>query len=335
MSAGSAPAHRFPAATTWLLVCALVGGAAADEGEPAPADTTATIRGVSAGPHAFQVVEDLVLRDEPRAKDLHVRITYPREAGRHPLIVYSHGAYGSKDAYAPLVEHWASHGYICIQPTHEDSLRLGARSGEDVFRTWRSRPADVRFLLDSMDEIAERLPALGARLDRERIGVGGHSFGAHTAQLVGGVTTRARGGEPESHRDPRVRAVLLISPQGRGDLLTETSFQGLVVPALIVTGSRDRGRGGQSPTWRRDPFDLSPAGSKWLVWIDGADHGFGGITGRTRPGRRRNADHVAWVKAATLSFWNATLREDEDDAAYLASDRLPRATDGALRIERR
>jgi hypothetical protein len=65
-----------------------------------------------AGRFEVGAVEELVLHDAKRAKDLPLRVTYPRGGDRHPLIVWSHGAGGSKDNYQPIVTHWASHGYV-------------------------------------------------------------------------------------------------------------------------------------------------------------------------------------------------------------------------------
>jgi hypothetical protein len=48
-------------------------------------------------PHELAVVDTLVLRDAKRGKDLPLRLTYPIGKNHHPLIVWSHGAGGSKD----------------------------------------------------------------------------------------------------------------------------------------------------------------------------------------------------------------------------------------------
>jgi predicted dienelactone hydrolase len=281
-------------------------------------------------------VEKLVLKDGKREKDLQIRITYPEKRGTYPLLVFSHGAFGSKDAYEPLIEHWASHGYVCIQATHSDSLSLGGRPGPGAFRDWKNRPKDVSFVLDSLDEIERRVPDLKGALDREKIGVGGHSFGAHTSQLVGGVKTRGLAGL-ESHRDRRVRAALLISPQGRGRLLGDDSWKAFKTPAMVITGSNDKGRNGEDPKWRLDPYALSPAGDKYLVWIEGAYHGFGGITGKKRwsGSGPDNADHVSIVKKASLAFWDAYVKEKKEAKALLESDAPFKSEKSKVRFERK
>lgn len=97
------------------------------------------------GPFGVRTVEYLVLAETHRNKSLELRVQYPvlaktvsnmsqatgTELERFPLIIFSHGAGGSKDGALPLTRHWVTHGYITIQPTHEDSVILRRRRGEN------------------------------------------------------------------------------------------------------------------------------------------------------------------------------------------------------------
>jgi len=76
------------------------------------------------GPYTVESRQSFELRDPRRDKIIPLRITWPNARGPHPLIVFCHGALGSKDAGQPLVQHWASHGYVVIQPTFGDSMSL-------------------------------------------------------------------------------------------------------------------------------------------------------------------------------------------------------------------
>ncbi len=286
------------------------------------------------GPYAVRDVQELVLRDTSRGKDLQLRIRHPDAAGPFPVIVWSHGALGSKDNYGVLTEHWASHGYVVIQPTHADSRRLGGRI-RDVrsFQGWEDRPRDVSFVLDSLDELARREPALAGKLDAARIGVGGHSFGAHTAQLIGGARTFGRRGE-QSFFDPRVTAVMLLSAQGPGEMLRESSWRTLARPMLVMSGSRDGPtRTGQPAEWRRLPYELSPPGDKHLIWVEGLDHGYGGISGARSLRNRRNADHVRYTQSATLAFWDTYLKDRAEARAYLLSRERIAPSGGAIEMQ--
>lgn len=288
------------------------------------------------GPFPVQT-KQLLLRDAKRNKDIRLRVNYPVGTGPFPVIVWSHGAGGSKDNYRPLTEHWASHGYVTIQASHSDSRSLAANPRDPIsFRDWQSRPTDVSFILDSLAELEKAEPALQGNLDAKRFGVGGHSFGANTAQLVGGATAfLARGAT--SFADQRVTAVLLLSGQGPGEMLTEKSWEGFVKPLLVMTGSADGPtRTGQPAEWRKKPYALSPQGDKYLVWVDGLDHGFGGITGvNFNPRNKPNPDHVRYTKIVTLAFWDAYLKESKEARAFLESDKLPAFSQGTLQLERK
>lgn len=281
-------------------------------------------------------VPELTLRDAARNKDLHVRINYPREGGPYPIVVFSHGAWGSKDGHTMLTELWASHGYVTIQPDHADSRSLGVRVGDQsVFREWRTRPADVSFILDSLAGIETNVPALRGKMDAQRIGVSGHSYGANTAQLVGGAKAFIAGREV-SFADPRVTAVALLSGQGPGEMLTEKSWEHFTKPLLVMTGSRDGPtRTGQPAVWRKKPYELSPSGDKYLMWVEGMDHGFGSISG-LKDGLvkfQSNEDHIRYTKMVTLAFWDAFLKGDPDAKVYLASDALSVFSEGSVTVE--
>jgi len=273
---------------------------------PVGAQTGSPPYKAATGPFAVGTVPEVVLHDAARNKDLPVFVSYPKGDGRFPVIIFSHGAMGSGDVGFPIVEHWTSHGYVVLCPTHADSIKLRRAQGKagvgDTLSAiresgrsgrwddnWTARPRDVSFVLDSLNDLEAKVPALRGKLDRDRMAVGGHSLGAYTAQVAGGATVRMPGkAEPQSLRDPRLKAVLQLSGQGRGQQgLYERSWVGMKLPMMCVTGSLDRGAQGQQPGWRRDPFALSAPGGKYFLFIEGANHGsftgkmaVGGLSGR-------------------------------------------------------
>ena len=292
------------------------------------------------GPHEVESVAELVLRDEKRGKDLQLRVSFSNHAGVFPVVVWSHGATGSKDDYQPLVRHWVSYGYVCIQANHSDSRALAGMSqtGQvaNKFQDWANRPKDVAFILDSLDAIEAKVQGLKGKMDKKTIGVGGHSFGAHTAQLVAGTTTVDLGGVRTSHADPRPKAFVLISPQGRGPQLDDKSWEGLTRPFLSIIGSNDWGRNGDPVDWRLDPFRLASSTDKYLLYIEGAHHDFGGIGGGVayRNAGPANANHLAYVLSATTAFWDAYLKDDREARSYLSTDVVSRMSQGEAKITR-
>jgi predicted dienelactone hydrolase len=299
--------------------------------------------------------QDLVLRDERRHKDLEVTVRHPAvgpgDAARFPLVVFSHGAGGSRAAFADLTAHWASHGYVVVLPTHADSIELRRRKGEDLSYLARDlnslirdvrpldRLADVVFLLDSVGALEQRVAGLrdkdgAGRIDRERIGMAGHSAGALTTQMAAGVKVRgAVPGAPLEARsvgDARIDAAILISGQGTTNrMFTEESWRDLSKPMLVITGSKDVAAiGSETPASRREPYEKAKPGDKYLVFIEGATHssyqgkGPGLRLDREQPPDAELKMIAEVTAAATLAFLDLYLKDDKAARAYLRSEAL-------------
>ena len=308
---------------------------------------------LSALPTASQ---EVVLDDSKRGKKIYVRFTYPTEGGPYPVIVFSHGAGGSRDGYEYLAKYWAEHGYVCLQPSHVDSIALNRelgvrfsfvktiRSLPSDRHSWLERVRDVSFLIDSLPKLSEE-PALKGKMITAEVGVGGHSFGAFTSQLIGGASVPSVAADSTDPKvaDQRVRCILAISPQGvrpnEGSLGFESpdSFRGLKLPAMFLTGDRDQSVWNGS-NQRADAFRNSPAGDKYFVSINGANHmTFAGmkkeassnaygqmlweraIDSKMPASYGDEADHLNLTVVLTTLFWNAYLKGDVQTRTYLQS----------------
>ena len=124
-----------------------------------------------------------------------------------------------------------------IQPSHSDSGWLGTRL-DDPNRFLLAKPAGPTFPSSSIrsKRWSRRSPVLAGKLDGTRVGVGGHSFGANTAQLVGGAKTFLATGE-KSFADKRVKAIMLDRDRDPEEMLRETSWEKSSPPLLVMTGS--------------------------------------------------------------------------------------------------
>ncbi len=330
---------------------------------------------VSGGGYAVAVENEVVIRDETRGKYLPVRIFYPDARGRFPVIIFSHGAGGSKNGNDALAEYWASYGFVVFLPTHADSVSYKPRGERapamwDLLADidtdsegWANRARDISFVIDSLDDIERSVPEIAGKLAHTRIGVGGHSYGAFTAQLIGGATVTPPGTDKSvSYRDDRADAILLLSGQGSGQMgLTRESWKKVQVPMMSMTGSNDRALKGQPPEWRMEHFNLAPAGDKYFVFIDGAYHmSFTGKLAVSRldflrerlftrlidrssegwSGGSKEAPSEGWnqkeifdcVKIESLAFWNAYLKGDPDAKEFLTSRGLERISEGAVKV---
>ena len=303
------------------------------------------------GPYKVGVVEEILLQDAAQDSDLPVKVRYPKDApGPLPVVIFSHGAGGSGDAFPELTEHWASYGYVVLLPTHADSIQLRRQKGErvaglianprqviDAVRPMQ-RLADVKLILDSLGTFEEKIPALkGAdgkgNLDRERIGMAGHSAGALTTQIAAGVLTRTTlMGGAKDVGDKRIRAAILISGQGTTNrMFTKDSWSQLDKPMLVITGSLDSlSLTHETPESREEPYDLAKAGDKYLLFIEGATHSsYAGKATSVLLGEKPTSDiHMITdvTAAATLAFLDAYVGGDERARArakaYLESEKI-------------
>jgi dienelactone hydrolase len=290
----------------------------------------------TSGPDKVLTVENIVLHDPARNKNIPIKIYYPAGIGQFPVIIFSHGALASKDSYSGLGQYWASYGYVSIHPSHADSVadcgfRGTLRQAISDPRAWENRPEDVSFIIDSLAHVETFAPQLVGKLDLRHIGVGGHSFGAYTAGLIGGTTILLPGkAGPQSFADKRVSAIVLLSPEGEGILgLSAHSWDVLRVPMLLMYGSRDFGPFGEEPVWRSEAFAKGPAGNKYEVELEGGTHmGFAGIF--QDEGHRDQVFQCA--KLETLAFWDAYLKQDSKAREYVESHGLQKFSGDAARF---
>lgn len=287
--------------------------------------TSAQAYKLANGPHKIQEAV-INLRDGRRDKDVAVRVRYPTAGGPFPVIVFSAGAGGGNDTFAPISTFLASHGYVVM---HNSSAR-----GKPGPEAWKNRVLDVILVLNSLEEIERREPELKGKINHERIGVMGHSLGAYTTQLVGGATVDWPGQPAEqSFADNHVKAIIQYSGQGTDQQgLTRKSWNNMKLPMMTMTGSKDRGARRQGPDWKKEPFDYSPPGDKYHVFIEGAHHG-------SFSGRFARADEqkiiLDYIKSATIAFWDAYLKQDKTAKAYLQSDALEAYSNYKVKLSRK
>jgi predicted dienelactone hydrolase len=302
------------------------------------------------GPLAVNEVAGLVLHDEKRNKDVRVRIFYPVIAGKYPVIVFSHGAGGSDTCCESLTRHWATYGYITLQPIHDDSVVQRRSSGDENARfpqairealknpaLWESRPRDISFLLDSLALLEKRVAGLNGKIDAGHIGVSGHSMGAYTAEAIGGALVDLPDHPGQNFSDPRAKAILSLSPQGPGQFgLTAHSFSNVSLPFMGITGSLDNLGPPANAAWHKIPFERSQPGDEYEVFIQGASH-MSFITSETaNPARSSQAAAIlGYTNSASLAFWDAYLKDDPAAKQFLQSDALERSSHGAAKLSRR
>ncbi|GCE06787.1 alpha/beta hydrolase family protein [Dictyobacter aurantiacus] len=291
-------------------------------------------------------VKPVVLSAPGRGEDLQVRVSAPVTGRELPVIIFSHGFGWSLDGYAPLADFWAAHGFVVIQPTHLDSRTLNIFPQDPrTPRIWLFRVEDVKRILDQLDYIEAAVPGLSGRLDRSRIAVAGHSWGAQTVgMLLGARVLDANGEKGEDMYDSRVKAGVLLAATGQGgaDLtpfaaehfpFMNPSFAEMTTPALIVAGDHDQSMlSVRGPDWFTDPYYLS-SGSKSLLTLFGAEHSLGGIPGYTvTETTDENPARVALIQRLSVAYLRSALGLD-DSAWPAARAALAETPDPLGRIE--
>lgn len=312
-------------------------------------------------PGALKVVDSGVLKlhDAARDKDLLLRIQYATADDEHvgpfPLVVFSHGAGGSGDAFGSLSNYLASNGYVVIHPTHSDSLSLLSRDerrteGRDLLRDPRGivkkvnlpdRVADVKFILDSLDDIEKLIDKPGL-IDRDRMGMAGHSAGAMTTQVLGGMefVLGGRALKGLAMSEPRFDALAVISGAGTTrKTITEDSWKNVTRPWLVITGSKDvSAASDETPESRQHPYNYAPAdGTKYLLFIDGATHssyqgkGPGSMLDGAAP---KNLDWIAeTTNISVLAFFDAYVKGNDAARTWLDSGEVAQREGGKVEFK--
>lgn len=259
--------------------------------------------------------------DAARQRAVPARLHWPAHpAGPVPLVVFSHGIGGSREGYSYLGRHWATHGVASLHVQHVGSdkavwfgnpfgmvgrLQAAAQEGEAL-----QRVADLRFALDRV--LDPDVFAPGEQIDRGRIVVAGHSYGANTSLLAVGARVQ-RGGRWLDMHEPRFSAAVLISaPPFYGERDLAGILGSVAVPTLHVTATQDVI---QIPGYhsgvedRIAVFDAVADPRKMLVVFDGGSHSMFTDRGGTG-GWSLNPQVKSATKALALAFLRRSFEGD-------------------------
>lgn len=101
------------------------------------------------------------------------------------------------------------------------------------------------------------------------------------------------------------------------------AFRGLQSPLIASGGSLDEGNVGTGVIypweWRMAAYNLAPAGGKYYLALENADHYLGGLICRTEQGGEDDPVAVATVRAAQTAFLDAHVGDDEGAREWLRS----------------
>ena len=268
----------------------------------------------------------LTVHDQGRSRDLPIKVYLPSVTHAVPVVLFSHGLGGSCENNPYLGQHWASRGYAVVFVQHPGSdeqvwkdkpvlERLGNMQDAADLKNFVARAKDIPAVLDQLEKWnAQPGHALSGRLDLKHVGMSGHSFGAVTTQAVSGQTFPLG----RSFSEPRICAAVAFSPSAPRKGSAQSAFGSVKIPWLLMTGTKDVSLiGGADVASRLGVFPALPAGGKYEVVLDGAEHSAFGD--RALPGDQetRNPNHHRAILALSTAFWDAYLRGDPEARAWL------------------
>jgi len=166
-----------------------------------------------------------------RLRQAAVRDAEP-EAGRFPLVIFSHGFSSHRRNATYLTCGLAAQGYVVAAAEHlgtstEESIAAVGTGDAEFARVTEARVADISALVDVLPEHA---PAV----DAERAFAIGHSLGGHSALLaaaadsrIAGVMAMAPSGGADGHEGERLGAYL------------QAAMDKVAAPVVFVLASDD------------------------------------------------------------------------------------------------
>jgi len=262
---------------------------------------------------------DLTIHDAKRKRDVPIFVYLPEAGTSLPVVMWSHGLGGSREGNAFQGKHWASRGYAAVFVQHPGSDTSVWKNARPVQRmremqnaanaeNFTLRAADIPAVLDQLTSwsMTHGNP-LSGRLDLAHVAIGGHSFGAVTAQAVGGQSFGMAG----SLADPRIDAVIAFSPSSPRTGSAKNSFGAIKLPWLLMTGTRDVAAiGGADLASRRGVYKALPPGDKYELVLNGAEHS--AFTDRSLRGDRgtRNPNHHRAILGISTAFLDTYLKGD-------------------------
>lgn len=297
------------------------------------------------GPHELDTIDFPDLTDAARSdRPVPIKIHVPKGDGRHPVVVFSHGGGGTRDANLYQAQDLASHGYavLCVEHVRSNNAamkeHIRAAKGTLAERVQIAlqkivsdpeavlqRPRDVTFAIDRAVEWDRDHKTLQGRLDTSKVAVAGHSFGAYSTMVACGAQptlehldppVEPRKGLAGDLSDPRVTCGIAMSPQGLGtSRFSKESFATLNRPLLCLSGTLDTqfGHDGklQPAEVRLEGFRMFPEGGKYMAWLENTDHlAFSDNPDAFKLPSRARDDAQRIAKDLTLAFCNFYLKGD-------------------------
>ena len=288
---------------------------------------TESLASLYANPGPYQVKQELGVWEDAERDNRQVpyKLYYPADRKeKTPIVIWSHGALGSREGSSYWGRHLASHGFAALHLQHPgtDSSLVKPGAGKlQLFLALKKmakdtsqielRFGDPRFAVDQLKQFATAGGGNGM-LDTERMGIAGHSLGAMTTLVVAGQKIDTA---TQQYAAPEFKGALAMSPSARGEA-PEKQFENMLMPIFHFTGTHDESPlGGFKPADRMIPFKLINEQDQYLLVLDKAVHM--SFTGRKIDKDPYLDEHHKVVKMAAVSYWKMILEQDQKAKTWL------------------
>ena len=273
---------------------------------------------------------DFVIEDGVRGGMVPVRVYLPEGDGPSAVVMFSHGLGGSCRGNSYLGRHWAGRGYVAVFMQHvgsDESVwkgvpledRLEAMRKAAGVENFMQRVVEVPMVIDWLKRCnADDGHELSGKLDLDRIGMSGHSFGALTTQAVSGQVFMNGG---VSYTDSRIKASIMMSPSVPRVGSVGKAFSEVKIPWMLMTGTMDVSVFGKADAESRlGVYKALKSGDKYEVILFNAEHS--AFSESALPGDKldRNPNHHRVVLALSTAFWDSYLNGDDAAAKWLNGD---------------
>jgi len=252
---------------------------------------------------------------------LEVALDGDPEAGVFPLVLASHCHSCTRLSNATSAIRLASHGYIVISVDHAgDTLwdTLDGNEGGLTTEALAGRVADLQGILDRESGFPFD------SIDRTRVGVFGHSFGAVTAGRL-------------AQLDDRVHAAAALAAPMENPFIPGVLASEIAEPVLFLVAQEDNSITEFGNNFIRTNFTNAPAAA-WKLEVTDAGHwsvsnltglvpGFAAGCGMGR--RQTDGEDFTYLDPATAreitasyltAFFRATLDDDPGSRSYLGRE---------------